>query len=66
MKYKIIIKIDEDGKFVAEVRELPGCVSQGSTRAEALSNINEAISGYLESLKKHNDEIPPPVKFLRT
>ena len=36
-------------------------VSQGSTRQEALDNIKEAISGYLESLKKHNEPIPPPI-----
>ena len=36
-------------------------MSQGSTRQEALDNIKEAISGYLESLKKHNEPIPPPI-----
>jgi len=32
---------------------LPGCISQGKTREEALENIRDAIKGYLESLKKH-------------
>jgi len=37
---------------------LPGCISQGKTRNEAISNILEAIEGYIESLKKHNEPIP--------
>jgi antitoxin HicB len=62
MKYRVLIEADEDGVFVAEVPSLPGCVSQGATRAEALSNVKEAIAGYLESLKTHGDPIPPPIQ----
>jgi predicted RNase H-like HicB family nuclease len=62
MKYRVLIEQDEDGVFVAEVPSLPGCISQGSTRAEALSNIHEAIEGYLESLKAHDEPIPPPIE----
>ena len=40
---------------------LPGCVSQGNTRAEATENIREAIEGYLKSLKKHGDPVPPSI-----
>lgn len=58
MKYRIIISQDEDGFYVAECPSLPGCISQGETREETLTNIKDAISGYLESLKKHNDPIP--------
>jgi antitoxin HicB len=61
MKFRVVITPDEDGVFVAECPNLPGCVSQGSTRAEALANIKDAIGGYLESLKKHNDPVPLPV-----
>lgn len=43
MKYRVIIEQDEDGVFVAEVAALPGCISQGKTRAEALNNIQEAV-----------------------
>ncbi len=59
MKYRVFIEQDEDGVFVAEVPALPGCISQGNTRKEALQNIQEAISAYLESLKAHNEPIPP-------
>ena len=62
MKYRILIEQDEDGIFVAEAPSLPGCISQGNTRSEALANIKEAIEGYIESLKKHNESIPPPIK----
>jgi len=57
MKFRITVLEDEDGIFVAECPLLPGCVSQGKNRKEALSNIKEAIEGYLENLKKHNEPI---------
>lgn len=58
MKYRILIKQDEDGVFVAECPSLPGCISQGKTRKETINNIQDAIRGYLESLKKHDEPIP--------
>ena len=61
MKYRIIIEQDEDGVFVVECPSLPGCVSRGKTRKEAIENIQEAIRGYLESLNKHDEPIPPPI-----
>ena len=61
MRYRIIIEQDEDGIFVAECPALPGCISQGKTRGEAIENISDAIRGYLESLKKNNEAIPPPI-----
>ena len=61
MKYRVLIEQDEDGIFVAEVPSLPGCISQGATRQEALSSIREAMTLYLESLAAHGDPIPPPV-----
>lgn len=61
MKYRVLIEQDENGVFVAEVPALPGCISQGYTRKEALGNIQEAITAYLESLKAHNEPIPPSI-----
>jgi len=61
MKFRIIIEQDEDGYFIAECPNLPGCISQGKTLQEVKANIKEAIEGYLESLKKHNEPIPPSI-----
>ncbi|MEJ5261829.1 MAG: type II toxin-antitoxin system HicB family antitoxin [Ignavibacterium sp.] len=61
MKFRVIITQDEDGIYIAECPALPGCISQGETREQALENINDAIKGYLESLKKHNEPIPPSI-----
>jgi predicted RNase H-like HicB family nuclease len=62
MKYRVLIEQDEDGVFVAQVPSLPGCISQGMTRGETLSNVQEAIEVYLESLKAHDEPIPPPIE----
>ena len=62
MKYRVLIEQDEDGIFVVECPLLPGCVSEGRTRKEALENIQDAIAGYIESLKKHDEAVPPSIK----
>ena len=61
MKFRVYIEPDEDGVFVAQVPSLPGCLSQGQTRREALANIRKAIELYLESLDAHDDAIPPSI-----
>jgi predicted RNase H-like HicB family nuclease len=61
MKYRVLVEQDEDGMFVAEVPSLPGCISQGETRADALLNIQEAIEAYLETLEAHGEPIPPSI-----
>lgn len=61
MKFRVLIEPDEDGVFVAEVPSLPGCISQGETRREALDNIREAIELYLESLREHDEPVPPSI-----
>jgi predicted RNase H-like HicB family nuclease len=48
MKYAVILERESDGGFVVSVPALPGCVSQGDTREEAMANIQEAIELYLE------------------
>jgi len=58
MRLRIKIEQDEDGMFIAECPTLPGCISQGKSRKDAIENIKDAISGYLESLKKHKEAIP--------
>lgn len=59
MKFRVVIEPDEDGKFIATCPALRGRVSQGDTYEEARANIADAIQGYLISLKKHGDPIPP-------
>jgi predicted RNase H-like HicB family nuclease len=61
VKFRVLIEPDEDGVFVAEVPSLPGCITQGATRDEAVQNVKEAIAAYLESLKAHDDPVPPPI-----
>lgn len=57
MRYHFLIEQDEDRVFVAEVPVLPGCISEGHTREEAVENIREAASLYLESLEAHGESI---------
>ena len=58
MKFTIILARDEDGYIVASCPALPGCHSQGRSREEAIVNIEEAIRGYIVSMRKHGDSIP--------
>jgi predicted RNase H-like HicB family nuclease len=51
MRYTVILQKEEDGGYVATVPILPGCVSQGDSREEALRNIEEAIEVYLEDVR---------------
>lgn len=55
---QVIIYPGEDGFWVAECPSLPGCVSQGTSREEAVRNIKEAIEGYVLVLKE--DGLPVP------
>lgn len=55
---QVFIYPGEDGYWVAEVPSLPGCISQGKTRDEAIENIKEAITLYIEDLQANGDEIP--------
>lgn len=48
----------EDGYWVAECPSLPGCISQGKSREEAVTNIKEAIDGYIEALQEDNLPVP--------
>ena len=48
MRFVVTIEMDEDGIFVAECPSIPGCVSQGETREEAIANVQDAIRQCLE------------------
>ena len=54
----VILYPGEDGYLVAEVPSLPGCVSQGKTREEALANVREAISLHEDVLRERGEPVP--------
>jgi predicted RNase H-like HicB family nuclease len=58
MRFTVVLEQEPDEGFVASVPALPGCVSQGDTREEALRNIREAIELYLEDCRESGDPIP--------
>ena len=58
MKLHIKIEQDESGYYVAEVPALPGCLSQGRTKEEAIANIKEAIEGWLEVMESKQGSDP--------
>ena len=51
MKLKVILEPSEEGGYTALVPSLPGCISEGDTKEEALKNIREAIEVYLEPVE---------------
>ena len=55
---QVLLYRDEDGFWVVECPSLKGCVSQGNSREEALSNIQEAIVGYIAALQEDELAIP--------
>ena len=55
---QVIIFPGEDGYWVAECPSLPGCISQGESREQAIANIKEAIEGYVAVLKEDGIEVP--------
>jgi predicted RNase H-like HicB family nuclease len=58
MRYTVILQRESDGGYVAVVPSLPGCVSQGDTREEALKNIGEAAELYIEDVQASGDPLP--------
>ena len=58
MTRRVLLYPGEDGFMVAEVPSLPGCISQGRTREEALENVREAISLHEEVLRERGEPIP--------
>jgi predicted RNase H-like HicB family nuclease len=58
MTRRVVLYPGEDGYLVAEVPSLPGCVSQGRTREEALANVREAISLHEDVLRERGEPVP--------
>jgi predicted RNase H-like HicB family nuclease len=61
---QVIMYQDEDGYWIVECPSLKGCVSQGRTKSEALTNIKEAITGYIAALEA--DGLPIPEENFET
>ena len=55
---QVLMYPGEDGFWVAECPSLPGCISQGETREEAVTNIREAIDLYVEALDEDGISVP--------
>jgi predicted RNase H-like HicB family nuclease len=55
---QVLIYPGDDGYWVAECPSLPGCISQGKTKEEAIANIREAIAGYIDALQEDGLPIP--------
>ena len=56
---QVLIFPGEDGYWVAECPSLPGCITQGKTKVEAIANIKEAIQGYVKALEQDGLPVPP-------
>ncbi len=69
MEYTVILEPDEKGKgYTVLVPALPGCITQGRSREEAIERAREAIAAYIESLKADGEPVPQekqPVEVLK-
>lgn len=61
---QVVVHPGEDGFWVAECPSLPGCITQGKTRNDAIENAREAIEGYIEALEE--DGLPIPEEHFDT
>jgi antitoxin HicB len=57
-RFLVYLEPAEEGGYIVSAPALPGCVTQGETKAEALAMIQDAIRGYVASLRKHGDPLP--------
>jgi predicted RNase H-like HicB family nuclease len=56
-KFTVILRKEQDGGYTVQCIELPGAISEGDTKKEALSNIREAIQGYLEAFPEEEERL---------
>lgn len=64
-EFPVVLTPDEDGGFVVECPVIPGCVSQGDTRDEALANIREAIELCLEGQEEEGWLLPDQIEVTK-
>ena len=60
LKYPITLYSEDEGGYVAEIKDLPGCLTQGDTLEETINNINEARELWIETAYEAGDDIPLP------
>ena len=60
LPYKIVLRKDDEGDWIARVEELPGCTAHGATKAEAIANLEEVQSLWIEDAIAAGDPIPEP------
>ena len=63
MKYVYVIERAGDGSYSAFVPDLPGCTTSGDTLNEVKAQIKDAVDAYIESLREHNEPVPPPTSI---
>jgi len=61
-KFLVYLEVAEEGGYIVSCPQLPGCVTQGETVEEALAMIKDAIQGYITSLQKHGEPVPPSLE----
>jgi antitoxin HicB len=61
MRYTVVLEQEPSGGYVISVPALPGCISQGETRSEALANIREAAALYVADCQDAGDPIPTEI-----
>jgi len=61
LQYSVTLYPDSEGGYVAQIKDLPGCLSQGETLEETIVNINEARELWIETAYEAGDEIPLPI-----
>jgi predicted RNase H-like HicB family nuclease len=57
LKFTVILREESEGGYSAQVIELPGCISEGENREQAIANIREAIEGYLEAFPEELNQL---------
>jgi predicted RNase H-like HicB family nuclease len=61
LQYPVTLYPDPEGGYVAQIKDLPGCLTQGETLEETMTNINEARELWIETASEADDDIPLPI-----
>jgi predicted RNase H-like HicB family nuclease len=64
LNYPITFYPEDEGGYTVIIQDLPGCISEGDTLAEAMENILDAKKAWLETAYEYGDEIPLPSNFI--